>query len=75
MLVDVSAAGPSGRRAAWLASLGRAVVARSDVAAVTYHPSGPYADERSGAARAWQLDHDTASLTALRTAFRSVVAS
>ena len=72
LIVDVSVAGPAARRASWLASVGSAVQARRDVAAVTYHPTGPYADLSRAEAAAWRPDRDPVVLGALRGMFERV---
>jgi cellulose synthase/poly-beta-1,6-N-acetylglucosamine synthase-like glycosyltransferase len=72
LLVDVSVAGPGARRASWLASVGRAVEARRDVAAVAYHPTGPYPDLGRSEAAAWRPDRDPVVLGALRGMFERV---
>ncbi|HEV2636378.1 MAG TPA: glycosyltransferase family 2 protein [Actinocrinis sp.] len=58
LLVDVAVDGPPGARAAWLTSLASAVEARSDIAALVYHNSGPIADPADPAARPWALTAD-----------------
>jgi cellulose synthase/poly-beta-1,6-N-acetylglucosamine synthase-like glycosyltransferase len=72
LVVDVSVAGPGGRRAPWLVSVGMAVEARHDIAAVTYHPTGPYPDLSRPEAAAWRPDRDPVVLAALRGMFERV---
>jgi hypothetical protein len=64
LLIQASVDGPSARRAAWLAELGAAMAARTDVAGFVYQQSGPVTDATAKVAAPWAVDADPAGLAA-----------
>jgi hypothetical protein len=73
IFVEVAAAGPPDRKAAWLASVAAAADRRSDVAALVYHEGGPATRTTARELAAWSVTSDRSSVDAVRDAWSLLV--
>jgi hypothetical protein len=66
VIVEVSVSGPAGKKAAWLAELGRALDNCPQAYAVIYHEGGPSLKPTAAQLKSWSLASDPRSLAAWR---------